>query len=102
MNKEFTIEKFELVFRHKECSPIDVLAFATVIDFDDIEQTKKIYSFALENTEVKIADAWLPVKEKGRDLYYPDTIRSNYKLLNELIKQFMNEVLRPIFQNSEE
>lgn len=102
MNKEFTVKKSDLVFRHKECSAIDILAFATVIDFNDIEQTKKIYSFALENTEVKIVDTWLPVKEKGRELYYPDTIKSNYKLLNELIKQFMNEVLRPVFQNSEE
>lgn len=103
MEQEFKIKsKPEYLFRIKKMSPIKLLAFQSVINFDDMKKTEQMFSIILENIEVKIKDSWLPVKEQGRDVYYPIGIEENLNTLMELSTYFLNEVIKPLFQKSGE
>lgn len=53
------IEK-NLEFRIKKISPVKLLSVATQFGGKDMASTEQIFMFALENTEVKVLDQWLP------------------------------------------
>lgn len=102
MQKIFTIKaKPDLKFRNKELSPLKVLALQTQIDFGNMEKVEGLFSFILENTEVSNNGYdWVPVKEKGREIYYPSGIEKNLNNLNEIVLAFLNEVIKPLFTES--
>lgn len=102
MQKIFTIKtKPDLKFRNKELSPLKVLALQTQIDFSDMGKVEELFSFILENTEVSVNGYdWVPVKEKDREIYYPSGIEKNLNNLNEIVLTFLNEVIKPLFTES--
>lgn len=102
MQKIFTIKnRPDLKFRNKELSPLKVLALQTQIDFGNMEKVEGLFSFILENTEVSVNGYdWVPVKEKGREIYYPSDIEKNLNNLNEIVLTFLNEVIKPLFTES--
>ena len=102
MQKIFTIKnRTDLKFRNKELSPLKVLALQTQIDFGNMEKVEGLFSFILENTEVSVNGYdWVPVKEKGREIYYPSGIEKNLNNLNEIVLTFLNEVIKPLFTES--
>ena len=95
-----TKAKPDAQFRFKDISPVKMLALQTSIDFDDIEKMEKMYGFILENTETCIAGTWTPVKEKGRDVYYPVGFEKELDVMMEICMTFFNEVLKPVFTKS--
>lgn len=98
--QEFTIESRSETFRIKDIQPTLLLALRTTIDFDDLEATNKLYNFILENLEVNIKGSWFNVKEKNREIYVPDEIKTDFKALNELINYFLGDYLKPLFTKS--
>ena len=98
---EFNVaSKPELTFRFKKISPVKLLAMQSIVDFNDFEKSEKLYSFILENTEVNVSGTWLNVKEKGRDVYFPQGIESEMQVLMDIAVQFVKDVITPVFQKS--
>ena len=101
--REFTIESLpSLQFRTAAISPVDLLAITTQIDFDKYQQTKMLYTFALEHIEVKQGEKWFPVKLPGQEVYTPTSLGENLVALNEIITYFLNEVVAKTFTKSSE
>ena len=100
--KEFKINSREEQFRVGQISPIDLLAISTQIDFENFQMTKTLIQFCLENIEVKIGEKWVPVKTKGRELYYPKDIVNDFIAMNELFTWVMENVIAAVFQRSSE
>ena len=93
-------ERPDLQFRTKDVSPVKMLALQTILDFNNFEKTEALFTFILENVEVRIKDSWMPVKEKGRDLYYPVGIEKDMKTLMALSTYYLNYVVSPLFTQS--
>lgn len=101
--KEFTLtEKPELQLRYKQISPIKLLGLQSTINFDDVNKASSFFQFVLENTEVNISGTWLPVKEKDREVYYPQGIEEDLTFLLSICTNFIKEVLQPTFTKSRE
>lgn len=86
-------------YRTTYVSPVEALALAGQLDFDDYTKTVRVFTFAAEHLEVKIADAWLPVKTPGREVYAPDITP---RALDTLMRWFVETVLMPAFPDSGE
>lgn len=99
---EFKIKSRNEVFRIKQMNAIETLALNTQISFQNIEKTTQLFNIVLERIEVKCGNDWLPVKEKGQDIFYPAGIENDVHAIDELITYFMNEYLKPIFTKSNE
>ena len=99
----FSIKNLENVeFRIKDnISPVDILALS-MQDFEKFEQLRVIYKFALEHTEVKIGEQWVPVKTVDKEVYMPMGINSNGLALQELASYFIQEVIGKTFTKSSE
>lgn len=89
-----------LEFRIKKISPVKLLSLATQFGGKDMASTEQIFKFALENTEVKILDQWLPVKETNREVYWPANIEDNIQVLQEVVTHFVTDVLAMVFTKS--
>lgn len=100
---EFTIEsKKELTFRVVKLSPVDLLALQLQTDLDNFDQTRLLFRFALEHTEVKIGEKWFPVKTSGKEVYMPMGIEEDFTALNEICVWFLNNVIAKVFPKSSE
>lgn len=98
---EFEIDELKgYSFRFKKVSPVKLLALQTSVNIEDFNKAADLYAFILESTEVKIAEAWVNVKEKGREVYLPVGIEDNGLALMAICAKFMTEVLKPVFQSS--
>lgn len=101
MQNEFTIKSVPHTFRIKEMNAIELFALQTQLQFDSTEQSEAVFKTLLERIEVQCDKTWLPVKAKGQEVYYPAGIEYDIKAVKELIGYFMNEYLKPVFQNSD-
>lgn len=98
---EFKIDHLkEYDFRFSKINPIKMLALQTQINFKDMNQTENLFSFILENAEVKIKDVWCKVKTG--DTYTPFGLEDNVKALNDIVMTFLDKVLKPVFLESNE
>lgn len=100
-NEEFTIKSLDFPLRIKSISGIRVLAILSM-PTKTMEQNEEYIKTILEATEVKIADKWLPVKEEGVEVYYPDGIEDNIPAINEIGAYFNGKFLTSVFQKSKE
>lgn len=98
---EFKIKSLGNDFRIKKMNALEALALRNVIDFDDFETTLKMLNVIVEHIEVKCEDTWLPVKETGRDVFFPVGIEDNMLALNELVNVFLNDYFKPLFRKSD-
>jgi len=98
----FKIKDYPKEFRIKKISPVKILSIATQFGEDSLEATERIFTFALENTEVLILDKYLPVKEEGKEVYWPNDIEDNILVLQELVTYFVKNVINIVFQKSSE
>src|SRR5690554_2385628 len=89
-----------LEFRIKKISPVKLLSVATQFGGKDMASTEQIFTFALENTEVKVLDQWLPVKEANKEVYWPADIEDNIQVLQEVVAHFITDVLIMVFPKS--
>lgn len=99
---EFTIESRSETFRFAKLNAIDLLAFSSIVDFDNIEKMKAVYTFILEHIEVKIDNKWYVVKETGKNVYMPFDLENDVIALQQLTKIFFNDKLMPVFTKSNE
>ena len=98
---EFKIKSLENDFRIKKMNALEALALRNVIDFDNFETTLKMLNVVVEHVEVKCGDNWLPVKETGRDIFFPVGIEENVLALNEIVNVFLNDYFKPLFRKSD-
>ena len=98
---EFKIKSLENDFRIKKMNALEALALRNVIDFDNFETTLKMLNVVVEHIEVKCGDNWLPVKETGRDIFFPIGIEENVLALNEIVNVFLNDYFKPLFRKSD-
>lgn len=89
-----------LEFRIKKISPVKLLSVATQFGGKDMASTEQIFTFALENTEVKVLDQWLPVKETNKEVYWPADIEDKVQVLQEVVTHFVTDVLAMVFTKS--
>jgi len=89
-----------LEFRIKKISPVKLLSVATQFGGKDMSSTEQIFTFALENTEVKVLDQWLPVKETNKEVYWPADIEDKIQVLQEVVTHFITDVLIMVFPKS--
>lgn len=91
-----------LTFRFKNISPVKILSMANevLMSTQQGSQREHFLSEALEATEVKIGETWLPVKE-GEN-YYPASIRDNLNALFQLTNLYFEKVIKPVFTGSDE
>lgn len=101
-NKEFKIETREETFRVSKITPVEMLAISTQVDLEKFEQTKVLYQFALEHTEVLMGEQWKPVKTPGKEVYVPFGIEQDMDSLNKICLYFITEVIYKAFQKSSE
>lgn len=98
----FAIKNYPYQFRIGKLNALDILAFRTQINFDNIDSAKNVFSNILENIEVQIGEKWLPCKVKDQAIFYPAEIEDNVDLLNEVVGYFLNDFLKPVFRKSNE
>lgn len=105
-NKEFKIDSRSEKFRVTKITPVEMLAISTQVNLENFAQTKVLYQFALEHTEVLMGtgedERWKPVKTKDKEVYVPFGIEEDIKALNEICLYFITEVIYKAFQNSSE
>lgn len=100
--KEFTIDGYDFQFRFAKMNAIEILALQTQLTFNSIAQSQINIESMLERIEVKIGDSWTLVKMKGRQVYTPTSIEENIDLVSKLCSKFMDMIINPLFQKSEE
>lgn len=99
---EFNINsRPELELRITKISPIDLLAIAPTINFDDYRQNKQLFSFILEHTEIKNGTKWVLIKYFGND-NINILVENDAIAINEIITYFMENIIIPVFQKSGE
>lgn len=86
-------------FRVKKMNAIEVISFKSLMDFSSLEGVSNFFKTILENLEVRIGDEWLPVKEKNREVYYPNGIENDIKMVDKLLNYF-REYLEEVFTQS--
>lgn len=100
---EFNIESLPgITFREAQVSPIDLLAIATQVDFDEYKKSKELIQFALEHLECEVEGKYFPVKQAGREVYMPFGIERKFKALNELVQWYLENVVFEVFTGSAE
>lgn len=97
-----TIELNGCTFRVRKMNAIEALALKTASSLDNTVAAMTFFNDVLERLEVSVADKWLPVKEVGRDIYYPADIENDGETIKKLVEFFMNEFLKPFFTKSAE
>ena len=101
--EEFKIESLpNNTFRVAKISPVDLMAITQTIDFEKFEANKTLITFCLENTETLMGEKWLPVKVKGKDVYQPMGIETNFIALNQIYLWMMENVIGKTFMKSSE
>lgn len=101
--KIFTIDSCQgFNFRFMKLPATELLALQTQLNFDEFEKAKFATRYILEHTEVEVTGQWLPVKEKNREVYYPQGIEDNIVALNFILTMFLTDIIKPLFQKSNE
>lgn len=99
----FKVEGYDdYTFRVKKMNAFDILGLQTQVKFDNSDDAQKFFKLCLEFLEVECKGVWLPVKEKGLEVYAPAEIEDNLDLLKGVVNTFMNEYLLPVFTKSGE
>lgn len=96
----FTIEGYDYEFRVKELNAIEVLAFRTQLDFENVDAAVQFFNEVLRRIEVKAGENWIACEENG--VYYPAGLDKDDHLAHELIAYFMKNFIKPVFPKSNE
>lgn len=88
-------------FRIKKMNMIEMLALQSQITFKSVDSTLNLYNELLERMEVQIGDKWLPVKEKGKNIFYPNELENDFETVQALIGFFLKYV-QSVFRKSDE
>lgn len=100
--QEFKVEsRPDLSFRSAFNGALEVLSFQMTADFSDADKMSKTLSWLLERVEVCILGQWLPVKEKGRQIYNPAVLEEDVLALQEIAMQML-AIVKAVFQKSRE
>ena len=104
--KTFKITDYSNEFRFKKIKPTKLLSLATLFNEDNsLEANEQIFDFALLHTEVNLGGQWtqvLTIFQKEGYVYWPMNIEDNLRAINEIITEFIREVLNKVFLKSNE
>ena len=119
MSEEKTITVNEREFKSGRISPVDMLTMSSmcmsVYETDDngqmtmnfsskksINAIESFYEMIFEHMLVKVGEKWLPVKEKDKDIWWPENLQEDYFGMMKLVNWFVAEVIFPVFMRSRE
>ena len=94
MNTEIVIK--EKTYRIKKMNAIEILALRSQYDFNSYYSTLNLFNTVLERMEVKCNDNWLPVKEKGKEIFYPTGVENDGEVIKDLIS-FFTKYIKEVF-----
>lgn len=97
---QFKVGSLDL--RPKMMSATEMLGLESVIETGDADKAQRMYETILEKIEVEIAGVWVPLKEKGVDVYHPANLAEEPATLYKIATAFLTKVLFPVFRKSEE
>lgn len=92
----------EFTFRVRKMNVIEALALKTASSLNSTNEAYRFFNDVLERIEVSVDTRWLPVKEAGRDVYYPAGIEDDANKVKKLVEFFLNDFLTPLFMKSAE
>lgn len=87
-------------YREKKTSIIELMSVVDYYDTDDLQKLETLNAFALEHLEVNIKDVWMPVKMKNQEVYMPADLAEDVVEARDIIQQYLDIVLKPVFQKS--
>lgn len=87
-------------FRVRQMNAIEIISFRSLMDFSSLDGVSSFFKTILENIEVKVGDKWLPVKEKNREVYYPNGIENDIKVIDKLLNYFKSYLGEVFTQSS--
>lgn len=117
-HKETTIEN--RTFRLGRISPVELMTISSagislyrrnsdgdlILDFTSTKNFDAIntyYDMIFEHLEVQISEnEWKPVKVKGSNVWWPQSIEDDFDTLFRLVNWFTSEVVFPVFMKSNE
>lgn len=88
------------LFRIKKMNMIEMLALQSQVTFKSVDATLALYNELLERMEVQMGEKWLPVKEKGKDIFYPNDIENDFESIQTLVGFFL-KYIKSVFQKSD-
>lgn len=100
MEQTFQIEHSGETFRIKKMNAIEILAVRSQISNKDVATSMNMFSTILECIECRVGNEWLPVKTKGKEVYFPNGIEDDVLVIQDLVSYFMGEFLVKVFQKS--
>ncbi len=104
--KTFKISGYDNNFRFKKIKPTRLLSLATLFsEQQDLATNEQIFDFALLHTEVDLVGQWKPVLTilpTSEEVYWPANLEDNITAINEIITEFIKEVLNKVFTKSNE
>lgn len=86
-------------FRIRKMNAIELMALRTQLSFDDFDEAIKTYSTLMENLEYSFNGKWLPVKEKNRDIYYPNGIEEDMESI-QIMLDYVLGYFKSVFPKS--
>lgn len=88
-------------FRIKKMNMIEMLALQSQVTFKSVDSTLNLYNELLERMEVQLGETWLPVKEKGKNIFYPADIENDFEAIQTLVGHFL-KYIKSVFRKSDE
>lgn len=102
----FKIEGYQNDFKFKKIKPTKLLSLATLFnEVNTLSTNEEIFDFALLNTEVLLGNKWSPVLQvslTGETIYWPAKLEDDLMAINQIITEFIREVLNKVFTKSNE
>ena len=97
--KEYDIKicDVDYKFKFEKIKPTLMLSLYDLYTHE-IKDLVKYYNTIFENVKIKIGDVWQPLKEEGRDIYYPANIEDDGRAFVVISNTFIDEVAKNFFQ----
>ena len=86
-------------FRIRKMNAIELMALRTQLSFSNFEEAINTYSTLMENLEYHFKDKWLPVKEKGRNIFYPNGIEEDINAISQML-EYVLDYFKSVFPKS--
>ena len=83
-------------FRIKKMNAIELLALRTQLSFNNFDEALNTYSTLMENLEYNFNGKWLPVKEKNRNIFYPNGIEEDIVSIDKML-QYVLAYFKEVF-----
>lgn len=102
--EQFEVEGYSQKISIPRISGPKVLAMSTVFfkarSDNDIESWDTIYTFCLEHSFIEVGGKLVPIKEKGKEIYWPQNLADDLKFQRAVCSIFLSRVFETVFLDS--